>query len=462
MMTPAGGLTAELLTAGPTGTLLRPGDDGWDRARTPWVVNLPHEPFAVALVRSAEDVSATVRSAAASGLAILAEGTGHGASPVGSLTDTVLVRTNALNTIDVDPDTGTAWVGAGAEWHQASSAAAVHGLTVQAGSAADVGVAGFLLSGGISWLSRSRGLAVNDVLAIEIVTADGVIRTVDAQCEPDLFWAVRGGGGGFGVVTRFRLQLHQIPSILAGTLFFPMIRGRDVLHAWRSWTGTVSEQTMSCGRLLQFPPLPDLPDPLRGQALVAVEVAHQGDPGELADALAPLRALDPFLDTIAQISAPQLADLHMDPPGPTPATGDGLLLADLPPSAIDALIACAGHGSASPLLSVELRHLGGAAARRPPHAGAVGHFDAPYLMFAVGVTPDAATTHTVAARVAAIEQAMSPWAADIHYANFVERPCERHRFHDPHTLRRLQQIKDRIDPDCLFRSSHPLPMTRVG
>jgi FAD/FMN-containing dehydrogenase len=241
-----------------------------------------------------------------------------------------------------------------------------------------------------------------------------------------------------------------------------MIRGRDVLHAWRSWTGTVSEQTMSCGRLLQFPPLPDLPDPLRGQALVAVEVAHQGDPGELADALAPLRALDPFLDTIAQISAPQLADLHMDPPGPTPATGNGLLLADLPPSAIDALIACAGHGSASPLLSVELRHLGGAAARRPPHAGAVGHFDAPYLMFAVGVTPDAATTHTVAARVAAIEQAMSPWAADIHYANFVERPCERHRFHDPHTLRRLQQIKDRIDPDCLFRSSHPLPMTRVG
>ena len=143
------------------------------------------------------------------GLRVLAEGTGHGAKPVGSLADTVLLRTGALKTIDVDPATRSAWVGAGAEWGQVSAAAAAHGLVAQAGSAADVGVAGFLLSGGVSWLARSHGLAVNDILAVEMVDARGVVRVVDAATDPDLFWAIRGGGGGLGVVTRFRLRLHD-------------------------------------------------------------------------------------------------------------------------------------------------------------------------------------------------------------------------------------------------------------
>ena len=227
------------LTAGADGTLLRPGDDGWDAARTPWVVNVAHDPAAVAVVTTVEDVVATVRSAAACGLRVLAEGTGHGAKPVGSLADTVLLRTGALRSIDVDPATRSAWVGAGAEWGQVSAAAAEHGLVAQAGSAADVGVAGFLLSGGVSWLARSHGLAVNDILAVEMVDARGVVRLVDAATDPDVFWAIRGGGGGLGVVTRFRLRLHTVPTIVAGTLFFPMARGGEVLHAWRRWTSSV-------------------------------------------------------------------------------------------------------------------------------------------------------------------------------------------------------------------------------
>lgn len=451
------GVPAGRLTAGQTGTLLRAGDMGWDEGRTPWLVNIPHQPVAVAVVRSVEDVTATIRSVVAARLRVLPEGTGHGASPVGALTDTVLIRTAELDTVDVDPTTRTAWVGAGARWHQVAAAASEHELAVQAGSAADVGVAGYLLSGGVSWLSRSKGLAVNDILAVEIVDAHGDIRIADAQSDPDLFWAVRGGGGGFGVVTRFRLRLHSVPSIASGTLFFPMTRAGEVLHAWRRWTHTVPDRTMSCGRLLQFPPLTELPDVLRGQAFAAVEVAHQGALTELGDVLAPIRGLGPCLDTVAEISAPQLADLHMDPPGPTPCTGGGLLLDDLPPSAIDALVACAGHGSGSPLLSVEIRHLGAAAARRPAHAGAIGHFDANYLMYAVGITPDTASTRKIAAAVAAVEQALSPWSADIQYANFIERTGDRRPFHDQHTLRRLQRVKNTIDPDDTFRSSHPIP-----
>jgi hypothetical protein len=214
---------------------------------------------------------------------------------------------------------------------------------------------------------------------------------------------------------------------------------------------------MSCGRLLQFPPLPELPDHLRGRAFVSVEIVHQGEPAELAELVSPLRELGPTTDTIAVVPAPRLADLHLDPPGPTPACGGGLLLDDLPASAVDALIAVAGHGSGSPLLSVELRHLGGAVGRRPDHAGAVGHFDAPFLMYAVGITPDAATTAKVRQRVAQVERTLSPWAATIQYANFVERPCDRARFHDRDTLRRLQHIKAAADPTGMFQASHPLP-----
>ena len=233
------------------------------------------------MIRSVEDVSAVVASAAAAGLKIAAQGSGHGAWQVDSLAETVLVRTSALNTVQVDASTRTAWIGAGAEWQAVSAAAAEHGLAAQAGSAADVGVAGYLLSGGLSWLARSRGLAVNDVLAIQVVGADGAIRTVDHDHEPDLFWALRGGGGGFGVVTAFRLRLYELATVAAGTLFFPMERGGEVLHAWRRWLRTIPEQTMSCGRLLQLPPLPEIPEPLRGGAFVSLEVAHQGELAEL-------------------------------------------------------------------------------------------------------------------------------------------------------------------------------------
>jgi FAD/FMN-containing dehydrogenase len=442
---------------GPTGTLLHPGDPGWDEAGTPWVVNVDQQPAAIALVRSVEDVSAAVIGASRNGLKVMAQSTGHGALSVGSLGNTVLLRTAGLNDVHVNAAARMVWAGSGAEWQAVTAAAAEHGLAVQAGSAPDVGIAGFLLSGGISWLSRSRGLAVNDVLRVQVVGADGISRIVDHDHEPDVFWALRGGGGEFGVVTAFDIRLHALPTVSAGTLFFPMSRAGEVLHAWRRWTRTVSNRTMSCGRLLQFAPLPELPGSLRGQAFAALEVAHQGDPAELNAAMAPLRDLAPDLDTIAEIPTADLFALHMDPPGPTPAHANGMLLNDLPPAAIDALIACAGHGSGSPLVSVELRQLGGAVAKRPVDAGAIGHLEAGFLMFALGVTPDAAAAAKVDAHVQLVEQALLPWAASIHYANFDERPGGgRDRFHDRASLERLRAIKSRVDPNGLFAGAHPV------
>jgi FAD/FMN-containing dehydrogenase len=275
--------------------------------------------------------------------------------------------------------------------------------------------------------------------------------------EPDVFWALRGGGGEFGIVTALELRLHALPTVTAGTLFFPMQRAGEVLHAWRRWIRTVPNSTMSCGRLLQLPPLPELPPQLRGQAFVAVEVVYQGEHSELRTMIAPLRDLGPDLDTITEIPTGELFALHMDPPEPTPARANGMLLDDLPPTAIDALVACAGHGSGSPLLSVELRHLGGAIAERPANAGAVGHLDAQFLMFAAGITPDAATAAKVDAHVQLVEQALLPWGASIHYANFDERPGGgRYRFHDRQTLERLRAVKKQVDPTGVFTGPHPV------
>jgi FAD/FMN-containing dehydrogenase len=442
---------------GPTGTLLYPVDPGWDKARTPWVANVQQQPAAVALARSVEDVSAVITGASRNGLKVMAQSTGYGTLPVGPLSYTVLVRTAGLNEVHVNAAERTVWAGSGAEWQAVTAAAAEHGLAVQAGSAPDVGIAGFLLSGGISWLSRFRGLAVNDVTRLEVVGADGTPRIVDHDHEPEVFWALRGGGGEFGVVTGFELRLHLLPTVSAGTLFFPMSRAGEVLHAWRRWTRTVPNRTMSCGRLLQFPPLPEWPEPLRGHAFAALDVAHQGKLAELDAAIAPLRDLAPELDTIAEMPTAELFALHMDPPGPTPARANGMLLNDVPPAAIDALVACAGHGSGSPLLSVELRQLGGAVAERPVDAGAVGHLEAGFLMFAVGVTPDATTAAKVHAHVQVVEQALLPWAASIHYANFDEHPgVGRNRFHDRATLERLRAVKARVDPTGVFTGSHPL------
>jgi hypothetical protein len=214
---------------------------------------------------------------------------------------------------------------------------------------------------------------------------------------------------------------------------------------------------MSCGRLLQLPPLPELPPALRGQAFAAVELAHQGPLAELASLIEPLRRLTPVLDTVGEVPAAGLSGLHMDPPAPTPARSNGLVLQELPTAAIDALVSCAGPGSGSPLLSVELRHLGGALARRPPGAGAVGHLDGAALMYAVGVTPDRATAAQVEMHVELIERSLRPWAAGVQYANLDERPTGgRERFHDRDTLGRLQTIKARTDPSGLFTSGHPL------
>ena len=437
--------------------LVLPGDGRFDDARRAWNLAVDQRPAAVVFPASAADVAAAVRYAAGHGLRIAAQGTGHGAGSLGPLADTLLLRTDRMRGIQIDPHTRTARVEAGVVWLDVVHAAARHGLAALAGSSPDVGVVGYTLGGGMSFLGRTYGLAANNVLAIEMVTADGRLVRADHEHEPDLFWALRGGGGSFGVVTALEFRLFPLTHAYAGVLWYPIERGSEVLHTWGELTrsGPPDELT-TVGRFLNLPPIPQIPEPVRGKSFVIVEAYHLGDPAEADRLLAPLRALGPVNDTIATVPVPVLSHLHMDPEEPVPGAGDGLMLDRLPAAAIDAFAGAAGAGAAFPLVSAELRHLGGEFARTRPGNGALASIDAQYVLYAVGMTPVPDLVAPVMGQLGAVKRALAPWAAGQMYLNFAETQRPAAPFWTAPAYRRLRQVKADIDPADMIRSNHPV------
>jgi hypothetical protein len=411
----------------------------------------------VVAAESPADVVAALSLARQDGLRVAAQGTGHGAAALGALEDTVLVKTDRLRAVEIDPLRRIARLGSGVTWVEATEAAAQYELSLLAGSSPDVGVIGYTLGGGLSWLGRKHGLAVNSVHAIELVTADGRVVRADHDHEPELFWALRGGGGSFGVVTAIELRALPITDVYAGLLWWPIERADEVLDCWRELTQReMPNELTTVGRFLQLPTLPEVPEPLRGRSFVVVEVFHLGDRAEADELLAPLRALEPENDTLDVIPVETLCHLHMDPDRPVPFVGDGTLLAELPGPAIDKLVQLAGAGAPSPLLSVEIRHLGGELSRRPDDGGARSAVDAPYALFALGMAPTAESARAVDAYVQHLIKALDDWNAPEMYLNFAESR------RDPRTLwpaevhARLKRVKADVDPEDLFRSNHPL------
>ena len=438
--------------------LVFPHQEEWDAARRAWNLAVDQHPAVVALPETADEVAEAVRYARDHGLRVAPQSTGHNAAPLGDLSDALLLKTERLRSVEVDVERRVAHVGGGAVWADVTHATAPHGLAALAGSAHDVGVAGYSLGGGISWLARKYGLAANNLEAVEIVTADGRIVRADADNEPDLFWAVRGGGGNFGVVTSLEIRLYPISEVYAGTLFFPAERLTEVLHAWREWTDDVPEEMMSVGRFMQFPPLPDIPEPLRGNSFALVEGVYIGDEETGSQLIEPLRTLGPAMDTFATIPTEQLEKLHMDPPGPVPGTGDGMMLADLPPQAIEGLGWLLEQESS--LLSVEIRHLGGELGRARPENGAFASVDAAYIMFAVGIAATPEMAAAVDSEVEYVKDALAPWDAGRMYMNFAEKPRAGTVLFGGEAFHRLREVKAAYDPENVFRGNHSIAPAR--
>ena len=437
------------------GTLVLPEEPGWDEARQAWQLAVDQHPDAVVVATTTADVVATVNAARTAGLRVAAQSTGHNAAPLGPLAGTVLLRTSGMTDISVDPVAATVRVGAGALWGAVTAAVAPHGLAGLAGTSDDVGVVGYTVGGGLPWLGRAHGLAANHVLSADVVTADGVPRRIDAVSEPDLFWAIRGGGGSFAVVTALELSLVPVPDLHGGTLFFPLERASKVLTAWREWTAFVPPEVTSLGRLLRFPPVPEIPEPVRGGSFAVVEVVSLLGQDATDRLLEPLRDLGPVMDTVRPSGPADLATIHMDPPGPVPATGDGFLLTDLTPETLDAFLSVTGPDADVSLLTTEIRHLGGALVPDPSRGGAVTGFDARYVVFSAALTPDEASVKATHVLLDRLRDALAAWAAPVSYLNFAERTGNA-PFAERAALDRLRRVKTRYDPADVIRGNHPV------
>ena len=454
--TAAGTTPAEHLRGLCGGAVHLPGDEAYDAARTPWNVAADLRPAAVAVPRHAGDVADVVHAALDCGLRVAPMSTGHAAGllTTGTLDDVVLVRMSGLTGVTVDPEARTARVEGGTLWEDVVEAAAEHGLAALHGSSPDVAVAGFCLGGGIGWYARKHGFAADSVVAIEIVTPNGELLRVDADHHADLFWALRGGGGNFGVVTALEISLLPYADAYAGMLLWDRSAAPEVLRAWAAWTRTAPEEVTTSFRVMSFPPLPELPPFLSGRQLVVVDGAVLADDATAERLLAPLRALGPEMDTFARVPVTAVTRIHMDPEGGAPAAADHTLLADLPEGAVQAFLAEVGPGTTTALLAAELRQLGGALGRRTPGGGAIGAVDAGFAAFFVGIAPTPEAAAAVRADTARVVAALEPWSARRELPTFAEHADSARRCYAEDDWARLRALRAQVDPEGRMRAGH--------
>ena len=432
-----------------------PGDAGYDAARQAWQAIVDQRPAAVVYPATADEVVAVVRLTAAAGVAIVPQGTGHNANPLGSLDDAVLLRTSAMRSVEVDPVRRVARVGSGALWLDVVEAVAPYGLMALHGSSPDVGVTGYSLGGGIGWYARALGMQTNNLTAVELVLPDGRFVRASAEENDELFWAVRGGGGNFGVVTTLEMQLHPIETAYAGWLVWDWHEAHRVLTRWAQWAVDAPDEVTTSLRIMQLPPIEAVPPPLRGRQIVAIDGAVLGDDETAQRILAPLRELQPEMDTFARMPAAALVRLHGDPEGPTPAVSATTMLGSLPAEGIDAFINAAGPDSGSTMMVAELRQLGGALARSDAANGALSHLDGQFIAFTVGVPMGGLEAEkALTAEAEALIGALAPWRNGRSYSNFAEDAVDAASFYEPAAYERLRQIRQSVNPDGRVRANH--------
>jgi hypothetical protein len=449
--------TAPRLADGLTvrGRVVTPEHPDWDAARMPWNVSIDQKPVAVVEAADAEDVALTVRHARASGLAVTAQGNGHGATGRG-LHGAVLVRTSQLQDLHVDVDTQVARVGAGVKWGALLDALEGTGLLALCGSSPDVTVVGYLLGGGMSWFSRRFGMAASSIVAVELVDPTGQQVRVTADNDPELFWALRGAGGDFGIVTAVEIRLHPNPGIVGGKLMFPVVQARQVLRAFRDTMRDAPEELTMWASIMHFPPLPMLPEPLRGNSFAVIDVTYLGPLHELDALLAPVRAAGAVLhDSVGDVPIAQLGDVAAEPVDPMPAADHGNLLQRLDDEAIERLLEVAGNRETTPLVALSIRRLGGALSSAATDAGVAGKIDEPWLLFALGVLAAPDLGPALEAAFSGVDAVLGDAGTGRAPYNFLGRRGVEAAF-DLDELTRLRALKHSRDPLGVIRSARQL------
>jgi FAD/FMN-containing dehydrogenase len=435
---------------GVRGRVTAPGDPEWDAARRSWNLAVDQQPAFVVEAASADDVQAVVRAAAREGLRVAPQSTGHGSEALGPLDRAVLLKTSALRSVSVD---GNARVEAGATAGEVAAAAGARGLAPLLGFSPTVGVAGLALGGGIGWLSRAHGLTANSVRALEVVTAAGERLRVEGDHE--LFWALRGGGGRFAIVTALELDAHPLPSVFAGLAAWPAERAPEVLEQFRRWCFEAPEALSPVFRYLALPPIEVIPEPLRGRKVVVLLAAHLGTEADGERMTAPIRAANSkLMDTFGPIAPAGLVRVAGDPEAPVPARGDGFMLDELSEDAVEAIGGLIVEDALDPLTVLELRLLGGALARPADGHGALPRLEGAFSVFASGAAVDAGTAAAIAARIATLRDRLAPWTTPRALLNSSAGGVDPASAFDDATWARLERVRDAWDPGRLIQANH--------
>jgi FAD/FMN-containing dehydrogenase len=443
------------LVAAVAGSVLLPGDAGYDDERAVWNLNHELSPAVIVAPESAADVQAAVTFATGQHRPVLVKATGH--QIVGQAHGAVVISIRRMNEVVIDAVNRTARVGAGAIWSEVVEEAAKAGLAPLNGSNPTVGVVGYTLGGGLSpTLGRSHGYAADHVRWLEVVTADGELRHVDAESEPELFWALRGGKGNFGVVTALEFDLFPVPRLYGGGIYFPGERMADVLRAWTDWHPDTPETMVSSFAVLRLPALPELPEPLRGAFTVSLRIAYNGAAEDGERMIAPLRAVAPaVLDTVADMPYTAAASIHNEPTDPAPYYERSITLREFPTQAQDKLVELVGPDSEASMWITELRALGGAWDREPKAPNAVPTRGLPYVLLGVAVGP-LSEEQQLKRSVAELLDGMEPWQGDRRVVNNLapDEAADAAAIYGPERYKRLASIKKTYDPTNMFRLNH--------
>lgn len=447
----------QALTENLRGQVLLPTDPEYNQARLAWNRTVEQHPALVVIAEHRDDVVHAVRFAQQESLKIAVMATGHGT--LREANDALLLVISKLNSVTINPINKTAWIDAGAKWAAVLPEAQKHGLAPLLGSTPDVGAVGYTLGGGMGWLARKYGMAVDSVLQFEVLTPDGeVCRASDVE-NPDLFWALRGGGGNFGVVLGMEIKLYPVTQIYGGNLLYPAAMAKEVFQHYNEWIAAAPDELTASIVLMNFPPMPQLPEFLRGQSVVMVRGAYVGLQAEGEALLKHWRDWQkPMIDDFKVLPFTDVALISNDPVEPSAGKGMSAWLTDMSDDAVDILIRYAfpkdGH---KPIMVLEVRLAGGAIARVPSNSNAYGNRNDHFLMQVVGSTPTAEAIALFKQYTGELKQELAAHLTGGVYLNFLEGSEARARIKDAYTsenLNMLKAIKAKYDQTNLFSHSY--------
>jgi FAD/FMN-containing dehydrogenase len=443
-----------------TGVILEPGDQGYDAARAVFNGAVDRRPAVIAQARDAHDVAAAIRHARAAGLEIAVRAGGHSGAGFGVNDGGLVIDVRAMKRVEVDLDRRRVRAGAGLTWAELDAATQAHGLAVTGGRISDTGIAGLTLGSGSGWLERLVGLTSDNLVSATVVTAGGDIVRASEHEHSDLFWGLRGGGGNFGVVTEFELQLYPVgPMIIGGALWFEGERATEVIAAYRDIMESAPDELGGCIALVLAPPAPFIPAHLVGTPMVSMAVAAFGELDYADGLVAPLRELGPVVDMVGPMPYMALQSmLDQGSPAGLRNHWKAGFIDTLPDEAIETAVDFAKR-IPSPFTHILIQPLGGAYARVDAADTALTHRDAGWAYHALNLWVDEADDEANRAWTTGLSDAMSPFGQGAIHPNHVSDPAGARvwAFYGPETYARLVAVKDRWDPENVFRGNQNIP-----